>query len=90
MYFMNLFYGADFGRPVKFGSGRFEVLEGRKPGATCARPATSVIIEKFREYSFLLLCYHQSVEAGPAGGEAPRFRRQAPTGTWACPKPASP
>jgi hypothetical protein len=33
----------------------------------------SVMIEKFREYSFLLLRYHSLCVGSPAGGEAPRF-----------------
>jgi hypothetical protein len=44
--------------------------------SACAPPGSSCMIGRFREFSFLLLCYHLSeVWASPSGGEVPRFLR---------------
>src|ERR1700678_3318748 len=44
--------------------------------AACTQRCHSCMIIRFREYSFLLPCYHLSAGwASPSGGEVPRFLR---------------
>jgi len=58
---------------------------------TCVSPSTSVIIEKFREYSFLLLGYHRSVRlvrpgVRPRGSAGKRRSEHGPVRSQASPR----